>query len=162
MPQPLPFKSLTFISPYWEHFGTARFGRIYYRNTTDPTLLRRVLNHLQDVFPSAKEFSPSYIFLATWANVPQFGILSAGNANLVSLESNNIFPPKNNFGIYDHKVGSTSSVSSNGVGCLGGRTRLVTHILCTSLQLRTQRNIFKNIGQAVVAWLRWAHLGSSS
>ena len=83
-PQPLPFKSLPFISPYWEHFGTARFGSIYYRNTTKPALLKRALYQLQDVFPSAKNYFPSYLFIATWVNVPQFGTLSAGQSKLVS------------------------------------------------------------------------------
>ena len=81
-PQPFPFNSLALISPYWENFETQRFGRVYYRNTADPALLRRAKYHLQDIFPSAQNFFPSYLFIATWDNVPQFGI--AGDPNLVS------------------------------------------------------------------------------
>jgi len=101
-PQPFPYQPLALISAYWEDFETARFGRVYYRRTTDLALLRRAQYHLQDVFPSARNFFPSYLFLATWDNVPQFGTLSAGQPKLVSLNLMYLpFMPKNYFGIYD-------------------------------------------------------------
>ena len=84
-PQIFPFGSLALISPYWEDFETSRFGAVYYRNTTNPTLLRRAQYFLQDIFPSARNFFPSNLFLATWDNVPERGIVSGGQSTPVSL-----------------------------------------------------------------------------
>jgi len=81
-PEPFPLTSRTMISPYWEHHSTTRFGDVYYRNTTDLTLLRRAQYLLQDVFPSARNFFPSYLFIASWDRVPQLGT-EGGNPNLV-------------------------------------------------------------------------------
>ena len=82
-PQPFPYMSLRKISPFWENIDTSRNGRIYYRNTTDVTLLRRARFRLQDIFPSAGGFSPRYLFIATWDGVSELGL--AGDPSLVSL-----------------------------------------------------------------------------
>ena len=82
-PQPFPYNFLRKISPFWENIDTSRNGHIYYRNTTDITLLRRARFRLQDIFPSAGGFSPSYLFIATWDGVSELGL--AGDPSLVSL-----------------------------------------------------------------------------
>jgi len=61
------------ISPYWEDSSTTRFGRVYYRITSDSKLLLRAKYHPQDLFPSANLFFLSYLFIATWDRVPQMG-----------------------------------------------------------------------------------------
>ena len=81
-PQPFPYMSLRKISPFWENFDTSRNGRIYYRNTTDITLIRRAQYHLQDIFPSARGFLPSYLFIVTWDGAPELGLV--GDPSLVS------------------------------------------------------------------------------
>ena len=73
VPRPFPLTNHKLISAYWEVFDTARLGTVYYRNTTDPTLLRRAQLFLRDIFPSARDFSPSYLVIATWDNVPRTG-----------------------------------------------------------------------------------------
>ena len=83
IPQPFPFNSIKKISPFWANIDTSRNGRIYYRNTTDVTLLRRAQFRLQDIFPSAGGFSPRYLFIATWDGVSELGL--AGDPSLVSL-----------------------------------------------------------------------------
>ena len=82
MPRPFPDNSLQKISPYWENFDTSRSGRIYYRNTTDITLLRRAQFSLRDIFPSARDFFPSYLFIATWDDAQELGL--TGDTSLVS------------------------------------------------------------------------------
>ena len=82
MPRPFPDNSLQKISPYWENFDTSRSGRIYYRNTTDVTLLRRAQFSLRDIFPSARDFFPSYLFIATWDEAQELGL--TGDTSLVS------------------------------------------------------------------------------
>ena len=83
LPQPFPYKSLALISPYWDNFDTSRNGDVYYRTTKDSTLLKRVQYHLQSIFTSAQEFSPSYLVIVTWDKVPELGL--AGNPKLVRI-----------------------------------------------------------------------------
>ena len=98
-PQPLPISGRTLISPYWENFETLRgFGNASYRNTTDPTLLRRTQLYLRDIFPSARDFSPSYLVIATWDNLPTTGITS--DPNLVRLCKK----PVTNLGLYTYHI----------------------------------------------------------
>ena len=82
-PQPFPFNSIKKISPLWANIDTSRNGHIYYRTTTDVTLLRRARFRLQDIFPSAGGFSPRYLLIATWDGVSELGL--AGDPSLVSL-----------------------------------------------------------------------------
>ena len=81
-PRPFPDNSLRKISPFWENFDSSRTGRIYYQNTTDITLLRRAQFSLRDIFPSARDFFPSYPFIATWDRTQELGLNA--NSPLVS------------------------------------------------------------------------------
>ena len=80
-PLPFPYESLALISPYWANFDTSRNGDVYYRTTKDSTLLKRAQHHLQSIFTSARDFSPSYLVIVTWDRVPELGL--AGNPKLV-------------------------------------------------------------------------------
>ena len=66
-----PFFSVPLIAPYWDNVDTRRFGNIFYRQTTDTNLLQRARNQLQELFPSAGNFTPTYLFIATWDRVAQ-------------------------------------------------------------------------------------------
>ena len=66
-----PFFSVPLIAPYWDNVDTRRFGNIFYRQTTDTNLLARARNQLQELFPSAGNFTPTYLFIATWDRVVQ-------------------------------------------------------------------------------------------
>ena len=81
-PGKFPNNSIGKISPYWQDFDTSQSGRIYYRNTTDITLLRRAQFSLWDTFPSARDFFPSYLFIATWDGIPELGL--TGDSSLVN------------------------------------------------------------------------------
>lgn len=81
-PRPFPISTRRLISPYWENFETARFGHVYYRNTTEHALLWRAQFYLQDIFPSAQNYFPTYLIIATWDEIPQFGI--DGDPDIVS------------------------------------------------------------------------------
>jgi len=91
-PRPLPFSGVSFIAPYW--FNVSLFAEqtdndngsssfflsddtendtsiVYYRHTTDSILLARASTEIRRVFPSAREFSPTSLFIATWDIVEQ-------------------------------------------------------------------------------------------
>jgi len=67
-----PLLTVPLIAPYWENFDLRRGGNIFYRQTSNTTLLQRVQNQLQESFPSAGDFSPTRLFIATWERVPGF------------------------------------------------------------------------------------------
>ena len=69
---PTPFPSgftPPLIAPYWEFFGS---GNIYYRQTSNLTLLQRVHDQIQESFPSTGNFNPTNLFIATWDQVPGY------------------------------------------------------------------------------------------
>ena len=65
-----PFFSSPLIAPYWDNFDLRRGGNLFYRQTSNVTLVQRVQNQLQDILPSANTFPPTRLFIATWERVP--------------------------------------------------------------------------------------------
>ena len=74
-----PFFSAPLIAPYWENFDLRRGGSLYYRQTSNPTLLQRAREQLQRSFPTDGSFTPTDLFIATWDRVPgrfqRFGLV---------------------------------------------------------------------------------------
>jgi len=86
-PRPLPFSGFGFIAPYWfnaslfvnennntnnsSFFGNNDTSSVYYRHTTDSFLLKRASTEIRRVYPNAREFSPTSLFIATWDIVEQ-------------------------------------------------------------------------------------------
>ena len=90
-----PFFSVPLIAPYWDNVDTRRFGNVFYRQTTDTNLLTRARNQLQELFPSAGNFTPTYLFIATWDRVAQrFGgsqVLVPHSEILITIHTTVIF-----------------------------------------------------------------------
>jgi len=60
------------IAPYWADADTREpgSGNVFYRETTNPTLLQRASREIQDgVLVS---FFPSHLFIATWDSIGYF------------------------------------------------------------------------------------------
>jgi len=70
-PFPLPYPR-PLIAPYWADFDSRLGGTISYRQTSHSTLLQRVRGQIQEFFPSAGDFIPTDLFIATWDQVPAF------------------------------------------------------------------------------------------
>ena len=64
-----PFFSPPLIAPYWDNFDLSRGGNLFYRQTSNTTLLQRVQDLLQESLPSASSFFPTTLFIATWDRV---------------------------------------------------------------------------------------------
>ena len=71
-----PITGSLLIAPFWDDVDIRSFGNIYYRQTSNATLLRRARDQLQESLPSSGNFIPSILFIATWDTVPGF---SAGS-----------------------------------------------------------------------------------
>ena len=66
-PSPLPLSgSDKIIAPYWGDVDTRGTGQIFYRQTTNTSLLDRVSRQLQTTFPLSLNVTITNLFIATW------------------------------------------------------------------------------------------------
>ena len=70
------------ITPYWADVDTKPEigGNIFYRQTTDPEMLKKADLELKNILP--KTFTSEWLFIATWFNVSYFGSDSCGDRPL--------------------------------------------------------------------------------
>ena len=71
-PTPLSFPMIgnnMIIAPYWADVDTTGTGDIYYRQTTDPSLLARATNEIRAAFPRSLNNTISNLLIATWDRV---------------------------------------------------------------------------------------------
>ena len=75
-PEAFPISgSRVLLSPYWGDVDTRPDpdgGFVYYRNTTDSTLLTKAMNQVRTLFPAFANFTPTFLFIATWDHVGYF------------------------------------------------------------------------------------------
>ena len=69
------------IAPYWADVDTRGTGDIYYRQTTDPSLLARATSEIKAAFPDSLDLTITNMFIATWDRVGYY----YRNTNKVSL-----------------------------------------------------------------------------
>jgi hypothetical protein len=78
-PSPFPLGSnRQLIAPYWTDIDTRKGGDIWYRESTNSTLLQMVSLEIRRVFPEQYKFQASWLCIATWDNVAFFGFASLG------------------------------------------------------------------------------------
>ncbi|XP_040182910.1 uncharacterized protein LOC120916156 [Rana temporaria] len=72
-PQPLPVAfGNPFLAIFWADVNNALAGDIYYRESTDPSLLSRATSDIRTYF-HAVNFTARWVFVATWHRVAYFG-----------------------------------------------------------------------------------------
>ena len=57
------------IAPYWADVDTRGAGQIFYRQSTDPSLLARASREIQSAFPSSQNVTITNLLIATWDEV---------------------------------------------------------------------------------------------
>jgi len=67
------------IAPYWADVDTSGSGKIYYRQTTDPSLLSRATSEIRTAFPMSQNVTIKHLLIATWYKVGYF----SGNSDKV-------------------------------------------------------------------------------
>jgi len=60
------------IAPFWADVDTRGIGTVWFRITTNSSLLARARDEIA-TFLSQKDFSPAYLFIASWDHVGYFG-----------------------------------------------------------------------------------------
>ena len=91
IPRPFPSAFPPLIAPYWADFDSRRGGTISYRQTSNSTLLQRVRSQLQESFPSAGNFTPTDLFIATWDQVPGFSFRSLVGIHVVQFHAYSVY-----------------------------------------------------------------------
>ena len=67
-PQSFPLNGFSLIAPFW--YGV-HIGNIFFRQTSNATLLQKARDQLQELFPSSGNFTPTILFIATWDRVAE-------------------------------------------------------------------------------------------
>lgn len=67
------------IAPFWTDIDTRKGGYLWYRTTTDYTILRRGTNEIHSLFPGILHFSATWMMVITWEDVAAFGCSASGN-----------------------------------------------------------------------------------
>ncbi|KAL7981567.1 hypothetical protein Chor_005655 [Crotalus horridus] len=62
-----------FIAPFWADVHNGIRGEIYYRETTDPVLLKKVSKDIRKYFKNLSSFTAVSVFIATWDEVTFYG-----------------------------------------------------------------------------------------
>ena len=69
-PNPFPVFSVPLIAPFWADHDLRFSGDLFYRYSTEQSLLDEVGSNISDAFQVS--FRPSVLFIATWSGVPPF------------------------------------------------------------------------------------------
>jgi len=57
------------IAPFWANIDIRNIGNVYYRETTDPSLLSRATSEIRATFPKSKNVTITSLFIVTWDSV---------------------------------------------------------------------------------------------
>ncbi|XP_054855760.1 sushi, nidogen and EGF-like domain-containing protein 1 [Eublepharis macularius] len=76
-PNPFPLDGGSpFVAPYWADVDTRKGGDVFWRQSQDPSLLRRCTEDINRYFPRVP-FTAVWAFVATWDRVAYYGSTSS-------------------------------------------------------------------------------------
>uniref|UniRef100_A0A8C0IDI9 NIDO domain-containing protein n=1 Tax=Bubo bubo TaxID=30461 RepID=A0A8C0IDI9_BUBBB len=88
-PDPFPLADgRPFVTPFWADVNNVEGGDVFYRETTDPTLLALITKNINQYFPDIP-YTATWAFVATWDHVAYYGTVSnKGNTFQAALTTN--------------------------------------------------------------------------
>lgn len=75
-PQQFPSLFHRIIAPFLTDIDTRYGGYVWYRATTEHTVLQRGTNKIRSLFPGLPNFSATWMMIVTWEDVAAFGCSS--------------------------------------------------------------------------------------
>ncbi|XP_058521199.1 sushi, nidogen and EGF-like domain-containing protein 1 [Ochotona princeps] len=69
------------VAAFWADVDNRRAGDVYYREATDAATLRRATEAVRRYFPELRDFTATWVFVATWYRVTFFGGSSSSPVN---------------------------------------------------------------------------------
>lgn len=61
------------IAPFWTDISTLKGGSLWYRTTTNLSILQKGTNEIRTVFPRFVTFSATWMMIVTWEEVAAYG-----------------------------------------------------------------------------------------
>ncbi|XP_029904625.1 sushi, nidogen and EGF-like domain-containing protein 1 [Myripristis murdjan] len=61
------------VAPFWADVDNRRFGKVYYRESTNPSILKRASDDVSMYFSEFPDFTATWILISTWHQVTFFG-----------------------------------------------------------------------------------------
>ncbi|XP_076091868.1 protein mesh-like isoform X1 [Mytilus galloprovincialis] len=123
-PSPFPLASnKRLVAPYWADIDTSNGGIIWYRETTNSTLLQKASEEIQRLFPKQYNFKASWMFIGTWKEVAFYHADSIGKQKRNTFQCVLITNGRHSFAmfLYDRIEWTTGTASGgNSSTGLGG------------------------------------------
>ena len=69
-PMPLSNLSQHVIAPFWADVDFKNIGNIFYRQTSEPSLLARATREVRSTFPTSSNTTIKNLLIVTWDGVP--------------------------------------------------------------------------------------------
>ncbi|KAM6370751.1 alpha-tectorin [Pluvialis apricaria] len=102
-----------FVAPFWADVHNGIRGEIYYRESTDPELLRRASKDIRKHFKDMSSFSAIWIFIVTWEEVTFYGGSSTTPVN--TFQAVLITDGVSSFALFNyHEISWTTGTASGG------------------------------------------------
>lgn len=71
--QPFPINgSHKIIAPFWTDIDTTKGGQLWYRSTTQNSVLQQGTSKIRSLFPNILNFVASWMMVVTWENVAAY------------------------------------------------------------------------------------------
>lgn len=70
------------VAPFWADVDTRVGGQVFYRETSDPSLLQLATHDVTNTFVDHRTFKATWLLIATWYEVAFYGA-SGSNTNRV-------------------------------------------------------------------------------
>ena len=61
------------MAPFWADVDTRVAGEVFYRETSDPSLLKRATSDVTTIYVRCKSFRAAWLLIATWYEVAFYG-----------------------------------------------------------------------------------------
>ncbi|VDI35130.1 Hypothetical predicted protein, partial [Mytilus galloprovincialis] len=111
---PLPSKR-RLIAPYLADTDTRKGGDVWYRESTNLTLLGEATGEIHEIFPEHFNFHAAWMFIATWDNVSFFGSDSIGQQKKCTFQCVLVTNGRHSFTIFLYdKIEWTTGTASSG------------------------------------------------
>eukprot|EP00105_Crassostrea_gigas_P046261 XP_019930409.1 PREDICTED: protein mesh [Crassostrea gigas] len=120
-PNPFPIANdARMIAPFWADIDTTRGGTVWYRETTNDTMLDRATDEVRAYFPDFFRFRASWVFIATWDRVAFFGCSGGGCSKNNTFQAVLITNGQHSFTIYNYEdIQWTTGTASRGNSTTG-------------------------------------------
>ncbi|XP_061188889.1 protein mesh-like [Saccostrea echinata] len=113
-PNPFPLDGdRRLVAIFWADVDTREGGTVWYRESTNQTILNRATNEVRKYFPQFFRFQATWVFIATWDNVAFYGCSPCWKRN--TFQEILITNGQHSFTIFNYEqIQWTTGTASNG------------------------------------------------